>query len=483
MISPSLCQKLIITDLNIGNGYTTLQLGEIKLIQNYSKIIHIFNVNDYRTYIDTLETEIKETKDPYLIHQVKHTKTLITALIPKIRNKRGLINIFGTGLKYLYGTMDDNDRIEIEEKLKITTENNHNIIDASNRQISVNTHFDDQLKNLTNLQNEQTKLLIKSYGLVNQTAKTLRQNNLRYELQHIEKAIEQIRELLLASKLRTLTRDILTDQEINDFDITLEKLENIEMDVATKDSKILIIIKIPNLSINKYKKIYIQPIPNKENKQIVIKENEYLVNKNDIFSLTNKEKELVKIKDKCIENIMKKDRMICKFESNTNVIIKEVETNVIIAINVNLEAKHNCNQFPLTLSGHFLIYIENCKIYLNQWYNKKEYQNVIIIPNPIRDMEISNLSDLSLTELQYEHIKNVKFVKELKYSQNVHNYTTYVVITIIIIILSIYFYFKCKSNKNETNISVSLPMTSLKDRQPSTSGGVMTLSKQRLPFA
>lgn len=221
IINLAVAQRLITTDLNQGNGFTIIQTGEI-WIQSYSKILHIFRTEDYLTYINKLEFEIMTLEDAYLQHQIKHTKLQLLSLIPRSRAERGLINIVGTGLKYLYGTMDNNDRTEIEEKLKINTLNNHNIIEQSNKQIIINAHFDEQLKILTNLQNLQTKLLRQNTKLINQTKTDSRRAYLRYEIEHIGKLTEQVRELLLASKLRTLNRDILTDQEINDFNITLE---------------------------------------------------------------------------------------------------------------------------------------------------------------------------------------------------------------------------------------------------------------------
>ena len=39
-------QRLDVTDLNKGNGYTIIQLGDVQLIENYTKIIHIFDTTN-----------------------------------------------------------------------------------------------------------------------------------------------------------------------------------------------------------------------------------------------------------------------------------------------------------------------------------------------------------------------------------------------------------------------------------------------------
>lgn len=476
-------QKLMITDLNQGNGYTILQLGEIQLIQNYSKILHIFKIEEYLTYINKLESEIMKLNDAYLQHQIEHSKLQLLSIIPRYRVKRGLINLAGKGLKYLYGTMDDDDRKEIEEKLKINTINNHNLIEQSNKQIKINTHFDEQLKSLTDLQNQQTKLLAQNMYFINRTRTDSRKAYLRYEIEHLGKLVEQARELLLASKLRTLNRDILTDQEIIDFNITLYKLENIELDVATKESDIIFIIKVPNLTTETYKEIFIQPIPNKNGQEIMINANNYLTDGKNMYENTNKLSKLRKINDKCIQNIFRKDKMICNYHPNNSVNIIEIGSNVMVTTNVDIEIKQTCNQFPFTLKGHYLIYIENCKILLDKWYSKQLYQNTVIIPNPFRTIEISNDTNLSLRQLEYKHINNTNIITELKTNQKIHNYTTYTILTIIIITICICLYIKNKKTVEQTAISVNLPSLPSEPGISSLSGGVITSSTQRLPFA
>lgn len=487
MTSPGLAQKLIITDLNEGNGYTVIQLGEKQLIQNYTKILHIFKPDQYLEYLDQLEKEILIIDDPYLKHQLKHTKTQLTSLIPKYRQKRGLINIFGTGLKYLYGTMDNDDREEIEEKLEILATNDHNLIEQSSKQIRINQHFDEQLNNLTILRNEQTKLISHQYVLLNQTMIEFQTVSLKYELDHLEKIIEQIRELLLAAKLNTLTRDILTDQEINDFNITITKLENIELKVATKKTDIIFIMAIPNFSQELYKELIIQPIPNKNGKQLLLNNHNYLTKNNEIYEVTNRVKDIKYIDNQCIKNILNKETMYCLYEENPKSEIIEIGINIIITININQNVTQTCNQFPTELKGNYLIYIENCKIQLDRWYDKKLYQETIIIPNPIRKIEMLNNTDISLKELHYNHIQNTKMINELTYKQKTQNYVTYImviILLIIIIVLIIYLHFKCSKDKH-TQISVNVPQVSAGTEVQSKSGGVMTSTTEgnrRLPF-
>jgi len=59
------------------------------------------------------------------------------------RNKRGLANFVGTACKYLYGTLDNNDQEELEEKINVIAQNSvqvnelNTIIDTFNKGIDI----------------------------------------------------------------------------------------------------------------------------------------------------------------------------------------------------------------------------------------------------------------------------------------------------------------------------------------------------------
>ena len=103
MINLVVAQKLMTTDLNQGNGFTIIETGEMSLIQNYSKILHIFKTDKYTTYLEELEMRTKLLNDEYLNHQLRHVRRQLSSIVPRHRQTRGLINILGTGLKYIYG--------------------------------------------------------------------------------------------------------------------------------------------------------------------------------------------------------------------------------------------------------------------------------------------------------------------------------------------------------------------------------------------
>ena len=125
------------------------------------------------------------------------------------------------------------------------------------------------------------------------------------------------------------------------------------------------------------------------------------------------------------------------------------------------------------------------EILLDKWYSKKLYQKTVIVPNPLRIIEVYNDTNLSLRELQYKHINNTNIIKELKTKQKIHNCTIYIILTIILIAILIYLYLYIKNKKTveKTAISVNLSSLPLEPGVSSLSGGVMTSSLSRLPFA
>ena len=56
--------------------------------------------------------------------ELEMARSKLQTIIPT-RQPRGLINFIGTGMKWLYETIDDFDRTEIERHLQTIDNNNH----------------------------------------------------------------------------------------------------------------------------------------------------------------------------------------------------------------------------------------------------------------------------------------------------------------------------------------------------------------------
>lgn len=86
--------------------------------------------------------------------------------MPKHRIKRGFINIKGQTYNFLYGTMDDKDRIDTEYHLNIKSDGLHNSITALNQQIKKNNNFNQTFITLKDtISKDRHKMLNQLYGL------------------------------------------------------------------------------------------------------------------------------------------------------------------------------------------------------------------------------------------------------------------------------------------------------------------------------
>ena len=135
LIAAQVNGNLLIEKIESENGFTEVNIGYVNMVKSYDTIVHIVNPQEIERIVDNLEFIIRNSdlgdKVATLNHQITNIRNKIKTLIPH-RQKRGLINLVGTINKWLWGTMDDNDTIDIEENFKVVDTNNHNIIENLN---------------------------------------------------------------------------------------------------------------------------------------------------------------------------------------------------------------------------------------------------------------------------------------------------------------------------------------------------------------
>ncbi|CAD7078639.1 unnamed protein product [Hermetia illucens] len=104
------------------NGYTVINMGTTEIIQDTKTILHIINTRELKQTIDAIEENINRLEirnDPLIAKELEDIHAKLKAIEPNARHKRGLINIIGTTNKWLFGTMDDDDRKEISDHIII----------------------------------------------------------------------------------------------------------------------------------------------------------------------------------------------------------------------------------------------------------------------------------------------------------------------------------------------------------------------------
>ena len=164
--------------------------------------------------------------------QIKTIKHKIETIIPH-RHKRGLVYFRGTVFKWIFGTMNDNDRDEIEGHLKTVDINVHNSISSINKQIRINTDFKANLESLKerirknqelteNLLNDSLKL----NGII---IKQLHFLQVVTDLKLLTKEIEKLQEnVILFAKHHIMGRSFLTTEEIEYYGVDLNKMQELK---------------------------------------------------------------------------------------------------------------------------------------------------------------------------------------------------------------------------------------------------------------
>ncbi|XP_055371865.1 uncharacterized protein MAL13P1.304-like [Condylostylus longicornis] len=118
-------------------------------------------------------------------------------------------------------------------------------------------------------------------------------------------------EIILLSRLEILPKDVLTNKEINNHNVSVETLPYIRNSVFFNDTTIVFVISIPNfLKENCFRNIIVK-VPNKDTNL-------------ELDTNFNKEKNLIPIQDECVSNLLTTNLMTCHYKQNLAVEIKPI---------------------------------------------------------------------------------------------------------------------------------------------------------------
>lgn len=467
-------QEMEITPLFGDNGYTIIKLNEMQLVDNYSKILHIVDLDEYQNLINTIETNIdslnlQETNPNslLLVKELEHLKQNYETIIPSVhRNKRGLLNVLGSGLKFIAGTMDADDAKQISDYMDNLKQNTQQLTEQSNKQITINQKLINSIENIkTHINNQQQQIQKYLSKIITETNKII-QDDSKYVLQiyvsiaHINKEIDGIKDIILLSKLNVLAHDILSPNEIQDFNITMETFPFIKSSVILKERKIILAILIPKFTIEKYFSAIVIPFPNQVNQELDISNENIIVSEKKVIFTFEKQivekKELKTHKNNCISNLFNKNNT-CNFKINNKPSIEEIDSGLLITKNIEqCKLSQNCQKDDAIIEKHNLIKFINCDVTINDliFVNKiKMYQNKIMLP--MLNLKINKIiNNLTLDNVNLENIENRKIIKYIDFKNKIFQYSLSSVIFIIIftVIIVIILRKYCQSNKINTII-------------------------------
>lgn len=481
------------------HGFLKLRDEPLKVINKTNKILHYIDLKQYdymleivKTSIDGFESKFKEKNiTPILLNNLRKLQIQIRSLIPHNRQKRGALNIIGSGLKFIAGTMDDEDRQEIINHLRNIDFNNRNLIEQSNKQVRLNEQFHLELGSIISQLNINQNVTSYLYNNLTKEFNDIKLEHLKLieklqiesNMNLIRTQVEKIKENIMLSRLEVLGRDLLSEKEIIDNNINQETLKYLRSSVIYKNRFIIFIVSIPTFSEKKYYKIYVQPVPNSDGFQIVLDKKVFITDNSKIYEYNQEillyESKLEETKNKCIKNIFHTNKF-CAVEKMDEEEIDVINDGLLILKNMkNASIIQNCNDIDYTVYKNNLIRFSNCFIQINNIKFSNEFytfKELLTLPNNYKSENITfNEGILLLKNLKQENFTNIKEIKYVKTMQIV-NHSLNILSLIAIIFIAIIVFTLLKKNrivKEKENIQLNvIPTTISTETVESREGGV-----------
>lgn len=443
---------LTIDKITTDNGYVEINMGQTEIIQDTKTVIHIINTNELRQTISSIEDNIQRLhvgNDPTIKRELETIYAKITAIEPgkTFRQKRGLVNLIGTVQKWLFGTMDDNDRLEITDHMKIVEENNYNAINNLNKQIEINSHFNETITDLKNIIETDRKQLSQAYEELTANEKRIILQQLKTDqilkLKILEEKLDQILDSIALVKQGLVHPSMLTAVEIRETELDVYKLKNVKVGLLKYDqNRLILALKIPHsYKLVDYKLITAIPT---ENMMEVIINDQYMVEINGTkYKYDNK----IQYKDELepINNCITKNN--CKLKENKVIEIKKLDDSTIICKNMQkVEIVNQCDDRKIKLNGNYLVTINNCTIeILNETFsnNNIEFTDRFFYTE---DVTYNFTKQLNFEDIVIKNFANLEHIKLLRFHKNI-NYIANSTMLIIIVVIIISIIILTKKNK------------------------------------
>lgn len=160
-------QSIHIQNLKQNPGLLTIETGSSFIKLGNHKLFHIIELDNYEPIFRKLLTNIQGIRtfqnftDMFEILESKYEAVYSTFnnLRPKLRRKRGLLNLLGTGIKEITGNMDHNDFEEISKSISDLQINNRILTNENNEQLKINLQLQNRINFLINRMNKQQNLI------------------------------------------------------------------------------------------------------------------------------------------------------------------------------------------------------------------------------------------------------------------------------------------------------------------------------------
>lgn len=442
--------------------------------------IHFEGLKDVMALFERMTSELESSE--YKMLATKELQSIHNILVSKYvkkpstlsRKSRGLFNIGGTVMEYLYGTMSDSDRQAIEEHFKVTDENNHNLIVATNQQIILNDNFNKSINILkTAMEADRRKIMERLGAVDDMDRKIIKEDSaiiLIFKLGLFKQQLQTVEMTIANAKRGVFLPEILTSEEIEKLKIDAEKLQGIRVGVGNwEEGKLHLVLKIPAETLFTTKSLIV-PIPNHNQEQIEAAPEEVVTIKNETYTYAEEKSifELERsrhcvVKGKC-NSILNKRQTVLEFDSN-KIILVNFKEGLLTS---------NCDKRTIKLDGHYFIHFANCSVNISGIiFSSKIYEFEQMFTIPLHESNLVTERILTFDDIVLNQEKNIQEIKELHYHK-VASTTMGTISIIIIIFLTIIIFCLCKRQNNLKIRITEHHKTTVPAEQPTTSQGAFS---------
>lgn len=440
-----------ISSIETQAGYAVLQGEPVDLIGGYSELIHVIDMKDIGDTIRKLKASISHSfkvNDGWLIvslnkklNELEHSLHTLKSHT-RTRSRRALVNVGGRAINWLFGNMDDEDRLRIESHLENIDFNQKNIVDNLNKQVRVNNEMQGYLQNVRLIVEQNRDWFNGSYkGVVDESLKITRYNNFVLLINEVKDKIDQVQENVVMSRYGIASRFFLTSDEIDHFNIDGLKLRYMKSSMGSMDNGFMVfVLSVPNFVDEEYRAEIVVPVPNRDSMQLNIEITKTVTIKNVTY-FVDRENVLYKMKivNSCLNSILRNSYDDChKIEMKERSIV-EIEFGNLLLINLKSILYDSCTNFSYPLNGNYIVNFENCEIKIDE-FKVKRFESHLNVLVPSFNVLPDNITEL-LPEFNFTKMGEIK--EKLGNQQNNHNF--YILYILFFIFISYYILIKIKN--------------------------------------
>lgn len=424
------------------SGYAQIRLRRVEVVNQTSTILHLIDTRELNHIVNQIESNVKNLD----LHNREMIETEIITIKSKLksitpmepRKKRGLFNFLGHAYKWLAGVMDDDDRKEILEHLNVIDTNSHNIIDTVNKQIFINTHFNQSIQVLKSAIEEDRENIRNTLSdLKNRHSEIIRRilyTDQMFKLAYLKAKIEHVQDNIASAKNHIFHPSILTSQEIDEFEIDFFKLKFMKIDILNyKDGILILAIKIPNNYIQTDLKMII-PLPNR-NYMEINEPNAYIIEIGNQVLNYEEDVYLKNLKNSKHCTLLNN----CNFKYNNKTEVEVFDDDMILVRNAyDLEIIQDCDNRKMRVNKNYLLTFYNCRVRIKDqiFQNRRTIiQDKYFYPN--NNFSQPDIIPIHFKPMELESFENIKEIRELKFHKNV-SYGINIVFIVAIVFVVIF---------------------------------------------